>query len=237
VLFRSDSRPVLTGVYAELQGDRLTFAAADGFRLSVRRLPLGPGGEVKEKLGVIIPARTLNELSRLFGMGDQQDPVQMTVNPAKGQVLFKLKSAQLVSQLIQGTFPNYTQLIPQSSQTKVTADVGELLRATKTAAIFARDGSGIVRLQITPGADSAPGKVTISARAEEVGDNQGEVDAVVEGGPAKIAFNSKYLLDVLSVLGAGRVSLELTSPSSPGLVRPVGDDQYDHVVMPMFVQW
>ncbi len=232
-----DSRPVLTGVYTEFEGDRLTFAAADGFRLSVRKLDLEAGAPSKEKVGVIIPARSLSELSRLLGMGDQRDPVQVTVNAAKSQVLFKLKSAQLVSQLIQGTFPNYSQLIPQNYETKATVEVAELLRAARTAAIFARDGSGIIRLQVTPGQGTAPGKIALSARAEEVGDNLGEVDAVVEGGAAKIAFNSKYLLDALAVIGTGQVALETTSPSSPGVIRPVGDDKYIHVVMPMFVQW
>ncbi|MSQ34062.1 MAG: DNA polymerase III subunit beta [Dehalococcoidia bacterium] len=232
-----DSRPVLTGVYTEFEGDRLTFAAADGFRLSVRKLDLEAGAPSREKTGVIIPARSLSELSRLLGMGDQRDPVQVTINAAKSQVLFKLKSAQLVSQLIQGTFPNYSQLIPQNYETKATAEVTELLRAAKTAAIFARDGSGIIRLQVTPGQGTAPGKIALSARAEEVGDNLGEVDAVVEGGAAKIAFNSKYLLDALAVIGTGQVALETTSPSSPGVIRPVGDDKYIHVVMPMFVQW
>ncbi|MDO8567157.1 MAG: DNA polymerase III subunit beta, partial [Dehalococcoidales bacterium] len=168
---------------------------------------------------------------------DQEEPVQITLNPNKSQALFKLKNIELVSQLIQGTFPNYAQLIPQSHNTRVVVSVDEFLRATKTASIFARDGSGIVRLVITPGKESAPGKVTVSARSEELGDDVGEIDAIVEGDEAKIAFNGKYLVDVLSVLHETQVALETTSPSSPGVVKPVGADDYMHVVMPMFVQW
>jgi len=228
-----ESRPVLTGVDAEFDGDLLTLAAADGFRLAVYKLPLAV--PVSTKTEVIIPARTLNELNRL--VVDQEEAVEITVNPNKSQALFRLKNTELVSQLVQGTFPNYAQLIPQSYSTRAVVDVAEFLRATRTASIFARDGSGIVRLLIAPGGELTPGKVTVSARSEEIGDDVGEIDATVEGEEAKIAFNGKYLTDVLSVLGETQVALETTNPSSPGVVRPVGVDNYIHVVMPMFVQW
>jgi DNA polymerase-3 subunit beta len=148
-----------------------------------------------------------------------------------------LKTTELVSQLVQGTFPNYAQLIPKSYNTRVIVNVAEFLRATRTASIFARDGSGIVRLVVTPGSEASPGKLAVSARSEEIGDDVGEIDATVEGADAKIAFNGKYLTDVLSVLHESQVALETTSPSSPGLLKPVGTDNYTHVVMPMFVQW
>ena len=229
-----ESRPVLTGVDAQFEGNILTLAAADGFRLAVYKLPLST--PVDEKIEVIIPGRTLAELSRLIGEDDEV--VDITVNPNKSQVLFHMKNTELVSQLVQGTFPQYSQLIPQSSNTKVVVDVAEFLRATRTASIFARDGSGIVRLVATPGeGELAPGKITISARSEELGDDVGEIDATVEGEEAKIAFNGKYLTDVLSVLREQKVTLETTNPSSPGVIRPVGVDNYTHVVMPMFVQW
>ena len=228
-----ESRPVLTGVDAEFDGDLLTLAAADGFRLAVYKLPLTT--PVSQKTEVIIPARTLAELSRLAA--DQEEAIEIMVNPNKSQALFRLKNIELVSQLVQGTFPQYAQLIPQSYTTRAVVDVAGFLRATKTASIFARDGSGIVRLVIAPGGEVKPGKVTISARSEEIGDDVGEIDAIVDGEDAKIAFNGKYLVDVLSVLREAQVALETTNPSSPGVIRPVGVDNYLHVVMPMFVQW
>ena len=228
-----DSRPVLTGVHALMEGDSLTLAAADGFRLAVHKLALA--SPVQERLEVIIPARALAELNRLLGEDDE--PVEMTLSPQRTQVLFRLKNGELVSQLIQGTFPNYSQLIPQSYNTRTVVDVSEFLRETRIASIFARDSSGIVRLQMQAGEDLTPGKMVVSARAEEIGDNQGEIDALVEGEEAKIAFNGRYLQDVLQVLGSGQVALETTSPSSPGVLRPLGSDGYVHVVMPMFVQW
>ena len=167
-------------------------------------------------------------------MADQEESIEVTLNPNKSQILFRLKSIELVSQLIQGSFPNYSQLIPQSYNSRVIVNVADFLRATKTASIFARDGSGIVRLVMTPGSETSPGKLSVSARSEEIGDDVGEIDATVEGDEAKIAFNGKYLTDVLSVLSEAQVALETTNPSSPGLIRPVGTDNYTHVVMPMF---
>jgi DNA polymerase-3 subunit beta len=228
-----ESRPVLTGVHAEFEGEKLTLAAADGFRLAVRTLPLAQ--PVAGKTAVIIPGRSLAELNRLLTA--QEEAVEITVNPQKSQVLFRLQDVEMVSQLIQGTFPNYSQLIPQSYVTKAVVDVSAFTMATRTASIFARDGSGIVRLVITPGEELSPGRITISARAEEVGDNMGEIDAIVEGEATKVAFNSKYLMDVLTILEEEQVALETTSPSSPGVFRPIGTENYLYVVMPMFVQW
>ena len=228
-----ESRPVLTGIDAEFDGDLLTLAAADGFRLAVYKLPLL--NPVSQKTEVVIPARTLAELNRLIA--DQQEAIEITVNPNKSQALFRLKNSELVSQLVQGTFPQYAQLIPQSYTTRAVVDVAQFLRATRTASIFARDGSGIVRLVMAPGGELTPGKVTISARSEEIGDDVGDIDAIVDGEESKIAFNGRYLIDVLSVLRESQVALETTNPSSPGVIRPVGVDNYIHVVMPMFVQW
>lgn len=228
-----ESRPVLTGVDARFEGDLLTLAAADGFRLAVHRLKLASA--VDQQVEVIIPARTLSELLRMIA--DQEQPVEILVNPNKSQALFRLKDIEVVSQLVQGTFPNYTQLIPQSYNTRMVVNVDDFLRATKTASIFARDGSGIVRMVFTPGEGPAAGKVNISARAEEIGDNVSEIDALIDGEPAKIAFNARYVSDVLSVLREKQVALEITTPSSPGVLRPAGVDNYVHVIMPMFVQW
>jgi DNA polymerase III subunit beta len=227
-----ESRPVLTGVNAQFEGDTLTLAAADGFRLAVYKLPLKKA--VKDKVEVIIPARTLAELNRLF---TDEEEIEMTVHAGKGQAMFKLKNIELVSQLVQGAFPKYSQLIPQNFKSRAMVDVAQFLRATKTASIFARDGSGIVRLVVNPGAEPKPGSMIVSARSEEIGEDSGEIDAVVEGEEAKIAFNGKYLVDVLGVLHESQVALETTNPSSPGVIRPVGSDNYVHVVMPMFVQW
>ncbi len=228
-----ESRPVLTGIEVKTEGTRLTFAAADGFRLAVSdiTLPEPPA----EALAAIVPARAMREVARL--VGESTEPVTMRLNPGRTQVMFTMgdPEIQLVTQLIQGTFPNYTQLIPGEWNTRCVVSVDEFKREVRIAAIFARDGSGIVRLQIQPGA-GMPGKLTINARADEIGENQGEIDARVEGDAGRIAFNSRYLQDVLNVL-SGDVALEMTTPSNQGVLRPVSESDYVHVVMPMFVQW
>jgi DNA polymerase-3 subunit beta len=228
-----ETRPVLTGIYAELEEDDLNLVSADGFRLAVYRMKLA--SSVKDKVAVIIPSKTLGEISRL--LGDQDEQVEISLDHKKGQALFRLRSAEVVSQLIQGAFPSYSQVIPQEYTTRAVMDVAEFLRITRMSSIFARDASGIVRLVISPGSELAPGKVTVSAQAEEVGDNVGEIDALVDGAEAKIAFNVKYLSDVLSVIPQDQIAIEITNSSSPGVIRPIGIDGYVHVIMPMFVQW
>ena len=233
-----DSRPVLTGVHVKTDGVRLTLAAADGFRLAVSDITLAE--TPSESVEVIIPSRALRELSRLVGESNEQ--VEMRINPQRTQVLFAMTDVEMVAQLIQGTFPNYNQLIPAEYSTKVTVNVDEFKRETRIAAIFARDGSGIIRLQMSPN-EGGPGQMTISARADEIGNNDGQVDVKISGDLTtnKIAFNSRYLQDVLNVL-SGSVALEMSSPSSQGVFRPVDENGvaesgYVHVVMPMFVQW
>jgi len=233
-----ESRPVLTGVEVKLSGSKFTMAAADGFRLAVQNGALLK--PVAEDMSVIIPARTMNELNRLIG--DREEPVEILMTPAKGQVMFRIRggdTVEIVSQLLQGAFPNYEQLIPQSYTTRAVMDLPTVLRAARTASIFARDGSNIIRMHLMPAAsDGETPKVEISARSEEVGDNQDLVDLdEIEGEEGKIAFNSRYLLDVLSVLEKGKVALETTTSSSPGVFKPTDSEDYIHVVMPMFVQW
>ena len=233
-----ESRPVLTGVEMKLDTGRFTMAAADGGRLAVHHGALLKAAA--EQVSVIIPARTMNELNRLIG--DREEGVEILMTPAKGQVMFRVQggdTVEIVSQLLQGTFPNYEQLIPQSYTTRAVMDLPTVLRSARTASIFARDGSNIIRMHLLPAvAETEPPKVEISARSEEVGDNQDMVDLdEIEGEEGKIAFNSRYLLDVLAVLDKGKVALETTTSSSPGVFKPIDSEDYIHVVMPMFVQW
>jgi DNA polymerase-3 subunit beta len=226
-----ESRPILTGVYAKFSGKTLTLAAADGFRLSVRTANLEDG--VDEPIEVIIPARALAELGRISG--DQTDPISLTVTPQRSQVLFHLTNIDLVSQLIDGKFPPYNDIIPKASLTKAVVDTGLMLKACKAANVFARESANIARLNITPGNELTPGHITIGAQSAETGDNAGDLDASVTGNPIEIAFNVKYLIDVLNVVGTGQITLETSQPSAPGLIRPIGDEAFTHVIMPMHI--
>ncbi|HAV10810.1 MAG TPA: DNA polymerase III subunit beta [Dehalococcoidia bacterium] len=230
-----ESRPVLTGVNLEFEGNKLVLASADGFRLSIYEASALDA--VSSKISVIVKARTLNELGRF--LADEEEPVEIVVNQQKSQVMFKLKNIVMVSQTIQGAFPNYGQLIPKSYDTRVVIDREQFLRATKMASIFSRDGGGIVRLMLTPGEEGKPGTIIVSAKADEIGDNEGTISALIDGAASKIAFNAKYLAEVLNVMGPqNQIALEISNPSSPGVIRPAGADmKFTHVVMPMFVQW
>ena len=226
-----ESRPILTGVLAKFSGSTLTFAAADGFRLSVRTAPLLT--PVDKPMEVIIPSRALAELGRVSG--EQEDPVSILVTPQRSQVLFHLSNVDLVSQLIDGKFPDYTAIMPKRYDTRVVMDTLPLLKACKAASVFARENANIARVGVAPGSELAPGHVTVQATAAETGDNAGELDAAVEGGPIEIAFNVKYMIDVLNVAGTPQVVLETTTPASPGVIRPIGDDSFTHVIMPMHI--
>ncbi len=229
-----ESRPVLTGVELKLEESSLVMAAADGFRLAVYSDQLSQ--PVEQEIKVIVPARTMQEVQRLAS--EQSGPVQVTLSPERGQVLFKLEHVEVVSQLLQGSFPNYEQLIPERYETRAVMELDDLKRATQSAAVFARDGSNIVRLEMTPQEAGEGGQLKVSARSEEVGDNLDELDIEhLDGADAKIAFNVRYLQDIVNVLGRGKVALEVTNSSSPGVFRPADSDRYVHVVMPMYVQW
>ena len=228
-----DSRPVLTGVKVELVDDRFTLAAADGFRLAVETGKLG--ASVSEEVGVIVPAKTLAEVERLLGDGSSE--VELSIDANGRSAKFKLDTSEVVTALVQGTFPDYEKLIPTNFGTKATIDLASMVQATRAASIFARDGSGIIRVIVSPGEGDGPGSVKIISRAEEVGSNENELDASVEGDESKVAFNSKFLMDVLNVLSGDNVDIETTTPSSPGVFRSAKHEGYTHVVMPMFVQW
>jgi len=224
-----DTRPMLTGVLLKLEGERMTLAAADGFRLSVRHSALS--ASVREPLSIIIPARALGELGRLIGENDET--VWMVMPAGRGQVIFRLKDAELSSSLIDGTFPDFQPIIPRSFATRAVLSTAQFLKACKAADIFARQASHSAKVSITPGPEGMPGRVQVDAAAAETGAGETVMDATVEGPGVEIAFNVKYMVDVLSVVNTPTVALETSSPTSPGVIRPVGRDDFLHVIMPM----
>jgi DNA polymerase-3 subunit beta len=219
-----EARPILTGVLARFEGDTVTLAAADNYRIAVKTIPVL---DAVADTSIVIPARALNELIRI--LGDVDDPVEIVLAQAKNQILFHLEGVDLVSRLIDGQFPNYQQVLPQNHTTRAVLDREELLRAVRPAALIAHESANIVKLQV--GGDGAAG-IVVSANAE-VGDHVGEVEAAVEGDGTTIAFNARYLADVLTNVDAEQFALELNGPLSPGVFKPIGDDQYVHVVMPV----
>jgi DNA polymerase-3 subunit beta len=198
-----EARPILTGVLARFEGDQLTLAAADNYRIAVKRITvLDP----VEETSVVIPARALHELARV--LSDTDDPVSIVLAHSRNQLLFHVEGIDLVTRLIDGQYPNYQSVLP---------------------ALIAHESANIVKLGV--GLDGDPG-ITVSANAE-VGDHVGRVEAAVEGDGTTIAFNARFLADVLTNVDADQFALELNGPLSPGVFKPVGDDRYVHVVMPL----
>ena len=227
-----ETRPVLSGVLVTIENDELTMAAADGFRLAVRTVEVGE--PVAEKLSLLVPARTLIELARIIA--DSEDPVEIAATPSRNQVMFQYPGLLVVSRLIEGQFPDYQRIIPQSYQTRFVLPVADFLQATKTAAVFSRDNSNIVRLSVAPsGEELVPGRVDVLSSSAEMGDNAGQLDGSVEGEETQIAFNVRYLRDALEAVNSGEVALEITGPTSPGLLKPVAGAGHLHVIMPLHV--
>lgn len=224
-----EARPVLMGVLVNVDKETVTMAAADGFRLSVRKAILSTPSA--QPVTAIIPARALLELARIAADGEQM--IQMVMPKGRGQVVFRVKDAELVSQLIDGTFPDYQQIIPRSHKSRTLVSTPSLLKACKQAEIFAREGSNVVRLNIKNSGELQPGEVEISAHSEETGSNETIVEASVDGVPLLIAFNVKFLREVLEVVKTPNVAIETSAANAPGIVRPVGDEHFLHVIMPM----
>jgi DNA polymerase-3 subunit beta len=224
-----EARPVLTGVQLRVEENTITLSAADGFRLSLRTAPLS--SPAPRSVEAIIPARALSELARIASDGGQA--VTMLLPPGRNQVIFRLKDVELISQLIEGAYPDVHQIIPRNYQTRTVLNTKSFLKACKQAEIFARESSLIARIQINPGGELQPGTVEISGQSEETGSNQNVVEANIDGKPMLIAFNVRFLREVLDVIQTPNVALETTSETSPGVVRPVGEDNFTHVIMPM----
>lgn len=228
-----EARPILTGVLITVSDEKITLASADGFRLSVRSANLTKPSS--RPFNAVIPARALSELARIATDSDQM--VTMMTPSGRNQVIFRLRDAELISQLIEGAFPKYEQIIPTSCQTRTVLSTSSFLKACRQAEIFAREGSHIARLNIKPGQDLEPGIVNILGQSEETGSSQNDIDATIEGPALLIAFNVRFLREVLDVIDTPNVALETSAETSPGVIRPVGADQargeFIHVIMPM----
>jgi DNA polymerase III subunit beta len=225
-----EARPVLMGVLLQIDKDKLTMAAADGFRLSVRKASLS--SPAPAPLSAIIPARGLTELARVASDGDTM--LQMVVPKGRGQVVFRVKDVEVTSQLIDGTFPDYQQIIPRKFTSRTLVSTASLLKACKQAEIFAREGSNVARLDIKSGnGQLQPSEVEITATSEETGKNETIVEATVDGSGVLIAFNVRFLREALEVIKTPNVALETSAANAPGVIRPVGDEEFLHVIMPM----
>jgi DNA polymerase-3 subunit beta len=160
----------------------------------------------------------------------------MTFPPDRGQVIFHLDNLELASQLIEGSFPDYRAIIPPNFKTHTLLSTSGLLKACKQAEIIAREGTNVARLNIIPeSGGTEPGKLEISAHSEQTGDSEVLVDASIDGVPLLVAFNVRFLREVLEVIKSDNVWLETNAANTPGLIRAEGDDHFRHIIMPMHI--
>ncbi|MDI6871668.1 MAG: DNA polymerase III subunit beta [Bacillota bacterium] len=221
-----ETRPFLTGVLWEVTGEQVRLVATDTSRLALAEVT---SANQVQQAQVIIPTKCLAELSRLLEPGGET-PVRVTLSG--NHVVFSLPEIRFISRLIEGQFPSYQQVIPRSFKTKVELDREAFLGAAERAALLARDGPSIVKANI--GGES----VGLSAYVPEVGQSEERLSATITGDDCEIAFNTRFLIDVLRVLDSERVTVELTGRHSPGVIRPLDGDggQYVYVVMPVMLR-
>ncbi len=222
-----EARPILTGVLTRLEGDRMTLAAADNYRIAITTIPTTTPAE---DTSIVVPARSYAELERI--LADSDDEVAVILAPSRNQVVFQVDGQDrtvLVSRLIDGQFPNYQQVLPKEHTTRATVDREELLRAVRPAALLTHKTTKIVKLHV--GGESTAG-ISVTA-VSDLGDHQSEVDATVEGDGTTIAFNADYLTQVLQNVDTSEFDIDLAGPLSPGVFRPHDGREYTHVVMPV----
>ncbi len=223
-----ETRARLTGMLVQVDGDGLRLVATDTHRLATRRAVLPAPAEA---ISVIVPARALREVERLL---DDDLEATLDVDVTDSQAQFRFAQVTVISRLIEGEFPNYRKVIPASHDWSLSGPVAALRDSVRRCAIVSRDDSRKLILRATPAGD-----LHLSAHSSKIGSAEEEVDAigvaVAEGvtDPLEIAFNAEYLLDVLNQLDSDEVRIELTAPNQPAAARPVSEEDYVYVLMPM----
>ncbi len=220
-----DGRPLLTGVKIKKQENDMIFAATDGYRLSVNKLD----SFIKEPFDMLVPARALSEVVKTSQEEKDVKEVSLTQTEDK-QLLLVVGDTSVTTRLIDGEYPSFEKIIPPSFTTRILFEKDQFTRAVKSAAIFARDNSNIVRLT------TENQRVVVSANTPQVGENRVLVDAKVDGDGGAIAFNCRYLLDFLNNFTAPEFLFEMTGSLNPGVFKPVKDESFLHVIMPVRVQ-
>ncbi len=217
-----ETRPNLTGVLFQMSAENLEIVATDTYRLAIRKVPLQLA--LEEPRSVIVSGRALHELVRVLG-AESDDPVAVAVSDT--QIEFKAGSYTVGSRLIEGQFPSYEKVIPESWDRRLTLDPNAFQDALRRALIVAREDANRIILR------TEDDVLRITADSQDVGQAEEEIPVQLEGEPVEIAFNARYMLDALMVVGSERVDLELTGALNPGTLRPSGRDDYLYVLMPM----
>ena len=217
----NETQPEISGIFLSFDESKLRIAATDRYRLAERTVVLKEA--VKGPRDVIVPARTINELYKILGMG----PGAVDIYFSETQVLFKFEETELISRLIDGQYPDYQQIIPKEFKTEVVVDREQLIHALKATSLFASESNNIlIEVQENEGI-----KVTASSAAS--GENETVVKSKVSGSNNSAVFNFRYLLDCLNNLKESNVVLKLINDASPAMITPEGRNDYIYIVMPI----
>ena len=217
-----ETRPVLAGIYFQFNGKSLTLAATDSFRLAEKKLQFDQDAGEKK---FIVPGRTMTEVLRLMTGFEMEKPVE--ISSTENQIAFKIGDTEVVSRLIEGAFPNYAQIIPTSSKIKITMGYADFVSAVKMSALFAKNAANNIKIQVKKN------EVSIASMASPAGEATSKIPAETSGGELSIAFNARYVLDVLAVFDGQKVILELNDDSTAGLIRTEKDKEYIYIIMPL----
>lgn len=217
-----DNRPIFSGVLMEKEGAEIKLVATDTHRLAFRTGKTETG-ENEQPISVIIPGKALNEVSRLM-TGENEE---MLINFGENQVMFETADIKIISRLIAGQFPNYKQVIPQGCKTKIKVKTRDLLESAERASLLAKEGTNVIRITVNQH------NLIINSNSPDIGKIHEEVPVYTEGEETQIAFNSKYLTDVLKIIDAEEILLELTGSLSPGIVKPVNGENYIYLILPV----
>lgn len=220
-----ESRPILTGILMEAGSEGLTLVGVDGFRLSEKKIAISLDKTFKE----VVPAKALLEVARLLS---GEEKLAILYSKEESQIVFRGAQVEVYSRLLEGSFPDYKKIIPEGFVTKAIINLDEFREALKIVSVFARDASSVVKIVLKP----EKSQMLLSASASEVGENESEVFAKIEGEAAEVSFNAKYLNDCLANIDGEEVEFKVTGALTPGIFTPIGKTDYLHLIMPVRVQ-
>lgn len=221
-----EGRPVLTGILTQIKGDTLELVATDGFRLAHKTTKLNASSVPDFKS--LIPKKTFEEVIRLISESPQAlQSVEVSTTENQNQIIFKLGDTELSSRLIEGHFPSWEKILPQSFENTTILDRNQALKAVKLASVFARDAANIVKIQ------TLENSIDLSSETKELGSQKTSLEAKTTGQPIEIAFNAKFLIDALSACDSGQIKIEFSGNLSPALIKPMDDQALEYVIMPI----
>lgn len=217
------SRVEINAVNFIFQKNNLILAATDSYRLAEKKIKTLAN---KKEANLIIPLKTLQELSRILNEQNNQD-VHIYYN--ENQIMFVFDGVELISRVIDGKYPDYKQIIPSDFLINAQCDVNKLIPAIKSVALFCKQGINDIKLSF----DRKKKQIIVATASSATGNSIAQVPATISGDDAEIIFNYRYLLDGLSQIDGQEVVLKMNNNTSPGLLAPINDISYLYLVMPI----